>query len=417
MMSRTYTDWASHVVRRTGLAAGQRRRASLMAVGLVAVTMALTGSQSSGGIGTGIDGVAGAAAPNAARVVISPQDGTDDARPDRRIRVRVADGAIQNVFVRAKGTQVDGALNPARTVWTSRWTLDTGTRYEVAATAISRDGTATTAKSRFTTLKPRQTISASALAPFDRETVGIGMPVILNFDRPVSNRAVVEKALEVRSSAPVEGAWRWVGRQQVIYRTKKYWPAQTKVTVVAHMSGVRAAKGVYGTRDLKLRFTVGDAHISTAGAKTYKMTVKKNGKTIRKMPISMGKATKRAYTTTNGIHLTMEKAYHVVMDSATVGIPKGHPDYYKLDVYQTVRISNSGEYTHSAPWSVGDQGKRNVSHGCVNLSPKNAAWFYKFSQRGDIYKISGTDRELEWNNGWGYWQLSWGQWKKGSALT
>jgi lipoprotein-anchoring transpeptidase ErfK/SrfK len=414
-MLRTGTRWASLFSRHP--LAGQRARSPLIAIGMVGVMMALAGSQGGAGTATGTEGTAGAAAQAAARVVISPRDGAEDARPDRPIKVRAVGGTIRSVSVQAKGAKIEGDLKAGRTMWTSRWTLDPETRYEVTATVVAHNGTTTTAKSGFTTLEPRQTIAASAQAPFDREKVGIGMPVILNFDRPVYNQAAVERALEVRSSTPVEGAWRWAGRQQVIYRTKKYWPANTKVTVIAHMSGVRAAKNVYGTRDLKLRFTVGDAHVSTAGAKTYKMTVKKNGKTIRTMPISMGKATKRAYTTTSGIHLTMEKAYHVVMDSATVGIPKGHPDYYKLDVYQTVRISNSGEFTHSAPWSVADQGKRNVSHGCVNLSPKNAAWFYKFSQRGDIYKITGTDRELEWNNGWGYWQLSWNQWKKGSALT
>jgi lipoprotein-anchoring transpeptidase ErfK/SrfK len=400
----------------------RRRRVTLTAAGLTAMMALLAAAQgaaSQGRPGTGGPGSTGpdGATSPAAQVIISPRHGSDAARPDRPIKVRAASGTIRDVSITPESAEVAGDFNADRTQWRSRRTLEPATKYQVTATAIGDDGKATTVRSSFATLEPKQTIAVSAQAPFDRETVGIGMPVILNFDRPVYNQAAVEKALEVRTPTPIEGAWRWVGRQQVIYRTKKYWPARTNVTVIAHMSGVRAAKNVYGTRDLRLRFKVGDAHISTAGAKTYKMTVKKNGKTIRKMPISMGKATKRAYTTTNGIHLTMEKAYHVVMDSATVGIPKGHPDYYKLDVYKTVRISNSGEFTHSAPWSVADQGRRNVSHGCVNLSPKNADWFYKFSQRGDIYKITGTDRELEWNNGWGYWQLSWNQWKKDSALT
>ncbi|SEG58992.1 Lipoprotein-anchoring transpeptidase ErfK/SrfK [Thermomonospora echinospora] len=364
-------------------------------------------------------------APPPARLTITPVHGTDDARPDRPITVQAAGGTIRQVTVSiengndgkaGKAGKVEGALNPARTRWTSRWTLAPDTDYQVTAIAAGPDGRTTTLTSAFSTLKPKETIRVSAAAPFDEETVGVGMPIILDFDRPVYNKAEVERALQVTASTPVEGAWRWVGRQQVVYRTKKYWPARTDVTVTARMRGVRAAKDVYGTRDLKLRFRVGDEQVSTASARTHTMTVKRNDKTVRRIPVSMGKATKRAYTTTNGVHLTMEKAYHVVMDSATVGIPKGHPDYYKLDVYYAVRISNSGEFTHSAPWSVGSQGTANVSHGCVNMSPKNAAWFYRFSRRGDIYKITGTDRELEWNNGWGYWQLSWNEWRKGSAL-
>ncbi|REE99413.1 L,D-transpeptidase [Thermomonospora umbrina] len=361
-------------------------------------------------------GPTGPAPPPPARLTVSPANGTDDARPDRPVTIRSADGTLRRVTVSAGGVDVEGSLNAARTQWTSRRPLTPDTDYRVTAVAVGRDGRTATLASTFSTLKPKDVVAATAAAPSDGETVGVGMPVVLAFDRPVYNQAEVERALRVKASRPVVGAWRWIDRQQVVYRTKEHWPAHTDVTVTAALKGVRAAKDVYGTRDLTLRFKVGDQQISTANARTHKMTVKRNGTTVRRIPVSMGKATKRAYTTTNGVHLTMEKAYHVVMDSATVGIPKGHPEYYKLDVYHAVRISNSGEFTHAAPWSVGSQGNANVSHGCVNMSPANAAWFYRFSRRGDIYKVTGTDRELEWNNGWGYWQLSWPEWREGSAL-
>jgi lipoprotein-anchoring transpeptidase ErfK/SrfK len=402
--------------------------ASMAAGGLVVIVAAVSAFQ-----GGQVDPAGGNAADKGAekavtRVVIAPRDGSSSTRPDRPITVQVSQGVLRGVTAITKSSggtptsaagaaTIEGTLSPDRTRWSSRETLAPSTRYEVVATAVGADGKPVTARSGFTTLKPKATIAASAAAPFNSETVGVGMPIILNFDRPVYNQAEVERALQVRASTPIEGAWRWAGRQQVIYRTKKYWRPQTKVTVTARMTGVRAARDVYGTRDLRLEFTVGDEHITSANEDRYTMTVKSNGKTVKRMPISMGRATKRAFTTTNGTHLTMEKAPRVIADSATVGIPKGNPDYYKIPLKWTVRISASGEYTHSAPWSVPDQGKRNVSHGCVNLSPANAKWFYDFSQRGDIYKITGTDRELEWNNGWGFWQLSWTQWKQGSALT
>jgi hypothetical protein len=144
--------------------------------------------------------------------------------------------------------------------------------------------------------------------------------------------------------------------------------------------------------------------------------IKKNGKVIKEMPLSMGKGGIRKYTTTNGLHLTMGREYLTVMDSSTTGCGPGCADYYREDVYWTVRISDSGEYEHSAPWSVGSQGSENVSHGCINLSPANAIWFYNFSYRGDIVQVTGTDRELEPGNGWGYWQESWKDWLKYSAL-
>jgi lipoprotein-anchoring transpeptidase ErfK/SrfK len=394
----------------------ERRTNVLVAVGVIVIMVTVTGSQGGTSFASGYTPAGFGAREAATKLMITPANGAKKTRPDRPIVVTATHGKIHSVTVSNKGRKISGKLSADGTRWQSNWSLSPSTRYQVSASARGPAGKTATASSAFTTLKPKETIDAYLMAPDSGEEVGVGMPVILGFTRPVANKDEVERALEVRMSKRVEGAWRWFGDQQVVFRTKKYWPRDTKVSVLAHMSGVRAAKGVYGTKDLKTKFTVGDSVISTVSAKKYKMTVKKNGKTIRTMPISAGNATKRAYTTTNGIHLAMSMEYHVVMDSATVGIPKGHPEYYRLDVYQAVRISNSGEYTHSAPWSVGSQGRANVSHGCINQSPKNAKWFKEMTHRGDVVIVTGTDRELEPTNGWGYWQMSWKQWKKGSAL-
>jgi len=346
-------------------------------------------------------------------VAITPSG--DKVRPDSPITVQATNGKIKNVTVTGGKGGLGGAVSPDGRTWRSHWTLAPGTRYEVSATVTGQDGKEATRRTSFSTLTPGQTFQAKVQAPFDGEKVGVGMPIVLNFDRPVFNQTEVEKALELKASKTKEGAWRWVSRQELVYRPRRYWSPGEQVNLSAHLSGVRAAKDTYGLRDLTLRFTVGDSVISTVNTKTHTMAVKRNGKTTRKVPISAGRATKQAYTTTNGIHLTMSREHKVVADSATVGIPKGDPDYYKLDLFYAVRISNSGEYVHSAPWSVGDQGERNVSHGCVNASPKNAKWFYDQVQRGDVVVITGTDRELEWNNGWGFWQMPWEEWKKGSG--
>lgn len=393
----------------------ERRVTSLVALVLGAVMLTLTGSQGTGRGGTVMTDAGAEVRAHAAAVRITPDDGSRKVRPDRPIVVQAAHGKLQDVVISNKGRKLDGELSADGTRWRSRWTLAPSTRYTVSATALGGDGKTTTTKSSFTTLKPKQTVSAFRVAPDDGEKVGVGMPIIVGFDQPVRNREEVERALEVRMSKPVEGAWRWMTDQEVVFRTKKYWPKGTKVTVVAHLSGVRAAKNVYGNSDLKTKFTVGNAVISTISTKKHTMTVKRNGKTIRKFPISAGNGSTRAYTTTNGVHLAMSMEYHVVMDSATVGIPKGHPDYYRMDVNNAVRISNSGEYTHSAPWSVGSQGRANVSHGCVNQSPGDAKWFKEMTHRGDVVIVTGTNRELEYNNGWGYWQMSWKTWKRGSA--
>jgi lipoprotein-anchoring transpeptidase ErfK/SrfK len=183
------------------------------------------------------------------------------------------------------------------------------------------------------------------------------------------------------------------------------------------MAGVRAAKDVYGTEDARVRFRVGDANVSKVDVANHRMVVTRNGKKVRDVGISAGRGGSWMFTTTSGVHAVMRKASPVVMTSAWMGVTDpADPRYYKLTVFDAVQISNSGEYVHSAPWSVWAQGSMNVSHGCVNASPEFAAWFYGISQRGDIVNVTGTDRELEWDNGYGYWQSSWKQWLQGSAL-
>lgn len=354
---------------------------------------------------------------DAVRLSVSPGSGGDRLRPESEIAVRAKSGTIENVSVLSKGgEQVEGYLTPDRTQWRSRWSLNPGAAYTVNATALGRDGRTQSVNSSFATEKAEKTVAMTVEAPFNKETVGVGIPIIMQFDRPVTDRAAVERALEVRSSKPVEGAWHWFGDREVVFRTKKYWPAQTKVSFRAHLSGVPAAKNVYGGKNYTVDFKIGDEHIVKAGENSHMMTVRKNGRKVRTIPVSMGMGGAEKYTTTNGNHLTMEKASPVIMDSSTVGCGPGCAGYYRQTVYSAVRISDSGEYVHSAPWSVGSQGNSNVSHGCVNVSPSDASWFYDFSYRGDPFKVTGTSRELEPENGWGYWQLNWADWMKGSAL-
>ncbi|GAA2732704.1 L,D-transpeptidase [Actinocorallia aurantiaca] len=352
-------------------------------------------------------------APPQAGVVISPAGAA--VKPDTPVIVRAKRGTLQDVtVVDGKGTVVEGVMSDDASIWTSRYPLVPGSEYRVRAAALGADGQIQTGGGGFTTTRPRQTVESEVLFPSPREVVGVGMAVKVGFDRDVAdaNKAGVERALEVRSSKPVEGAWRWFDDRNVIFRTKEYWPAHTKVRVLGHLTGVPIAGGRYGAKDVDLEFSVGDRVESIGDARKHRVVVKRNGRTIRTMPASMGKGGVRKYTTTNGIHLTMEKEYMTVMTSP--GIGPGQAGYYRQNVNWTVRISNSGEYLHSAPWSVGSQGHANVSHGCINLSPANGKWFHNISHRGDPVVITGTDRELEPENGWGYWQLNWQEWLKGS---
>ncbi|RVX40754.1 lipoprotein-anchoring transpeptidase ErfK/SrfK [Nonomuraea polychroma] len=376
---------------------------------------ALTASCSNGGTTTAADpGVpdttATTATPQAPTVTITPAEGSAKVSPEKKITVAAAGGALEDVTVAAGEEQIEGRFNADKTRWVSKTPLKPSTSYTVTAKAG-----ATTATSAFTTAKPERALQVIDVTPNAKgETVGVGAPIIVTFNQPVANKATIERALEVDAEKPVEGAWRWVDDSKVIYRTAEYWPAHQKVKFNANITGIKGGKGLYGTKDYTATLTIGAKQISKVDTRTKRMYVYKDGKRVMSMRISAGMATTREYTTTSGVHLTMERGNPVRMISP--GRKKGDPGYYDVMINHAVRISNSGEYVH-AKNNVWAQGVRNVSHGCINARPDQAKWFYDNVQRGDVVTIVGTDRDLEWNNGWGYWQMSFKEWKKGSALN
>ncbi|MBO3746810.1 L,D-transpeptidase [Streptosporangiaceae bacterium NEAU-GS5] len=244
-----------------------------------------------------------------------------------------------------------------------------------------------------------------------KEKVGVGFPIIVTFNRAVVNKAAVEALLEVTAEKPVEGAWRWVSGTKVVYRTKTYWPAHQKVKFVAHLD-----------TEVSRVFAVGAANISVVSTRKHIMTVTRDGKVAKKIKISAGRGGMirngvDVYLTTSGVHLAMGKKPVETMTSSWLGVtdPKD-PLYYKLEIPWAVRISDSGEYVHQSAGAYQFLGRSNQSHGCVRATPAGAKWFYGIAQRGDVITVTGTKRKLDWRNGWSYWQLSWTQWKKGSAL-
>jgi lipoprotein-anchoring transpeptidase ErfK/SrfK len=349
----------------------------------------------------------------AATLAVQPADGATDVAIDQQVSVRADGGKLADVNVEdVDGNRVPGAAATPDGAWVSAGGLIPSTTYKISATAVNAAGEPTTLTSTFTTAAPAKVLG-SKVAPLENETVGVGMPIVVYFTAPVTDRAAVEKRLRVEESMPVLGAWHWYSDTEVHYRPAQYWPPGEKVTLTVGIKGVNAGNGVWGVNDRIVHFQVGDSHIATVDAKTDKMTVEDNGKVVKEIPVSLGRD---KYPTTSGIHVVLEKTPSIVMDSATVGIPKGNPDYYKETVLWDVRISWSGEFVHAAPWSVADQGRENVSHGCVNASTADAQWFYDFSRRGDIVQVFNTPRKLESQNGWTDWNMPWQQWLAGSAI-
>ncbi|WP_344950265.1 L,D-transpeptidase [Sphaerisporangium flaviroseum] len=385
---------------------------AMVMTGLLAVSCTSgTGPSSSGPAGGG--GTSAPATP-APEIKISPVKGASKVRPDKSVVVTASNGELQEVTVQGGGKVLKGEFDAGRTKWISKGPLKPSSDYTVSAKASGSGGPAEVTSS-FTTLKPAQELRIADVTPNRKgETVGVGMPIMVTFNQAVGDKKAVEESLEVTAEKPVTGAWRWINDTLAIYRPAKYWPAHQKVKFSARLEGVRAGKSMYGVKNYATTMKIGAAWISTVNTRTHTMVVRKDGKVVQRMPISAGKATTREYTTTNGVHLTMERGNPVTMISP--GKKKGDPGYYKEIVNHAVRISNSGEYVHGAPWSVGSQGRANVSHGCINARPDQARFYYDNFHRGDVVKIVGTNRALEWNNGWGFWQLPFKQWKKGSAL-
>lgn len=381
------------------------------AAAVAACGLVVAGCSGGGGPGGGGPGNAADGAP--AKLTITPANNAKKIAPDKPVRVSVAHGKVGQVKVTDDdGHAVTGKAGAGGTTWATTDRLAPSKTYTVTATATGENNKQVSQKVTFSTLKPSKGLN-DGISPTKGETVGIGMPIQLILNQEISKKSTrqeIERSLEVRTSTPIVGAWHWVnGNTEVDFRPKDYWPTGTKVQVNAHLTGLHLADGVWAARDVTSHFTIGPKHISTVKNASHEMTVKSGGKTVRTIPVSMGKPGDDTYS---GTTIAQEKAAHIIMDSATTG----HPGEYRIPTSWNVRLTYSGTFVHAAPWSVGAQGSTNVSHGCVNVSPSNAEWFFHFTNQGDIIKVEGTSRRLQFGNGPTPWVMDWSDWKKGSAL-
>jgi lipoprotein-anchoring transpeptidase ErfK/SrfK len=394
---------------------GVSRRSLPLGMALVALAAGLTACDSGGSSAIVASPTASASAVSPAavapaEVTITPDDDSAKVRLDKRVTVGVSAGTLSAVSVTSKkGKALAGELSADKLSWKSSGALAAGTTYTVSVTAAARNGRTARTKSSFRTLTPQDT--ASAWFPLsDGTTVGVGMPVIVNFTEPVSEkkRDTVEAALSVSTSRAVDGAWRWFGGQQVQWRPQQYWPAHTSVKVKADLAGVELSSGVWGKKNYTSRFKIGDAVISTVNVDAHTLVMRKNGKKVRRIPVTTGKA---SMATRNGIKVIMSRETSHRMRSESIGIEKDDPDYYDIVARYAMRLTNSGEFLHAAPWSTGSQGRANVSHGCTGMSTADARWLFERSKVGDVVVYKGSSRKLEDGNGYTAWNRSWSDWK------
>jgi lipoprotein-anchoring transpeptidase ErfK/SrfK len=337
---------------------------------------------------------------------------------DTTLEVSAQGGTLKRVRVTGGDEQprVFGKLNPASTKWTASSLLEDGQRYTVKTVAVDAEGRVLRDTRTFRTDNlslDEQTYPS--IAPLEGDTVGVGMPIQVLFDIPVKNRAAMERHLSVESTPEVQGSWHWYSDSEVHFRPREYWKPGSKVTVHADVNSVDAGNGVYGQLSRTVSFNIGRSVVSKIHVKHHFMDVFINGKHARRIQVSAGA---KNFETRSGTKVVMQKYEVKRMDARTVGIQPGDPEYYNIpNVRWALRVTDTGEFVHGAPWSIGDQGEANVSHGCVGMSLSDARWLYNRSHVGDIVKVYGTDRGIERNNGWTDWDVSWAQYKKGSALS
>ena len=348
---------------------------------------------------------------------VSPADLAAGVLPNAPVTVKASSGTLGAVtLVDAKGAKVAGQAGSDGT-WTASELLRPSTAYTFTVAATGPDGTETTTTSTFATLKPKVT-ATYGLIP-NGGNVGVGMPVIVQFGSGVvtkAQRAEVEKRVKVTTVPKQSGAWGWLDNRQLMWRPRDYWIPGTKVTVSTPLHGLQTGDDKWIAGDDQTSFTVGSSMVSSVDMNTHRMTVRRGGVVIRTFKVSTGKPGPLTETRF-GTKVVIERNSEIIMDSATVGIPKGNPNYYKIKTQWNLRLTWTGEFIHSAPWSVNAQGTENVSHGCTNMAPADAQWMFNNSKMGDIVKFTGSSRAFKPTEGIGVWVYDFAGWQAQSALV
>ena len=402
----------------------QRRTVILSTLGAaagLATAGCSTPSQAHGGV-RAVDNASagGSESPSGTpiRLTVSPAAGAAGVSPEKPVVVSVEGGKLQSVTVAAGGKAIDGAVRPGGVTWRSTGTLAYGKTYTVTASMLDSTGAPVKKTSTFTTLKPRAvaaiTFQANALAVLETGgTYGVGQPVIVAFNKAVTDKAAAEKAIVIKTTPAVKGKFFWVSNKIVHWRPARYWAKGTSIKVSVNALGVHLGNGVYGA-NAKTHFTIGRALVAVCDNNTHRTKVFVDGRMVRDMACSTGmggytttaNGTKVHFWTTNGPHVVLSKERTHSMSSASYGVTDKKDRYYYApeDVHMCTRISYSGEFLHAAPWNR-SLGKANLSHGCVNLSDADAKWVFDNFIVGDIVEVRNSPKSLPVSNGLGDWNV------------
>jgi lipoprotein-anchoring transpeptidase ErfK/SrfK len=371
---------------------------------------------------TPIDSVFGKAPAPEDVIRVTPDDGSKEVRPDRPLRVHVPDGRLESVKVvksqDAQESPVPGRISADGLTWQpAEDRLALAAEYTVDAVAVDGEGRRSARHTTFTTHVPEERF-VGYVTPENRAVVGTGMIVSVEFNREITRRAAVERAIEVSAEPAVEVRPHWFGGGRLDFRPAHYWKPGTRVTVALRLRDVEGAPGVYGLQYKTFSFTVGRSQVSLVDAAEHTMQVRRDGELLATVPITAG-APKT--TTYNGKMVVMEMFDVTRMNGQTVGFGG---EYDIPDVPHAMRLTDSGTFLHGNYWAPDAFGRVNVSHGCVGLrdvkgggSDTPAGWFFDRSLVGDVVEVvHSKDKTVAPDNGLGGWNMGWKEWKAGSAV-
>ncbi|MFH9089016.1 Ig-like domain-containing protein [Streptomyces sp. NPDC017673] len=410
--------------RRRGLAA-----ASALLGGVLVLTACSGGDAdaSSGGNDTSQAKVDEAAAKKSseAQITITPKDGSNNASINNSATVTVRKGTLTTVTMTGQdGKTVAGRLSADKKSWKPTVQLERSTTYKLAAEAKDSEGRIAHENASFTTVSPANSFIGT-FTPDNGATVGVGMPVSINFDKAITNKAAVQKGITVSSSSGQEVACHWFNANRMDCRPEEYWKEGSTVTLKLALDGVQGASGVYGVQQKTVTFHIGRNQVSYVDAQTKQMKITQDGKVVKTIPISAGSPDNKTY---EGQMVISEKFKETRMNGATVGFTDddGKGEYDIKDVPHAMRLTTSGTFIHGNYWGAPSVfGNVNTSHGCVGLQDKKgandpstpASWFYNHSLIGDVVVVQNTgDKTVSPDNGLNGWNMDWAQWKAGSAV-
>ncbi|GGN67602.1 hypothetical protein GCM10010112_31160 [Actinoplanes lobatus] len=346
-------------------------------------------------------------------LTITPAADKKNVPVSAEIGLKVSGGEVTSVTLTdAKGKAVAGELREDGSAWVPAKPLKTKQTYAAKVVATGSDGQSTTASTTFTTMGAPARETGTGLYLFDGNTYGVAMPVVVEFNPGIkkADRAAVQKRMFVETSPSQPGTWSWTSSgTQAYYRAPDYWQTGTEMTVRIAVGGLPTGGGRYGDQDRSAKVKIGRKFEMKVDNASKKMTVLQDDKVVKTIPVSLGK---KSTPSSSGHMVVMEKKAATVFDTTDTDGASG----YRTDIEYAQRLTWSGQYIHSAPWSTGSQGRTNVSHGCVNVSPSNARWLFGKTLIGDPVTVKGTGDELEYGNGWTPWDVSWEKFKEGSAL-